>query len=49
MLVDRGRRELPIQADHVGRRVDTREDQMVDVHISPVDEDEGVFLTRKGS
>ena len=49
VLVDRGRRELPIQADHVGRRVDTREDQTVDVHIAPVDEDEGVFLTRKGS
>ena len=49
VLVDRGHRELPIQADHVGRRVDTREDQTVDVHIAPVDADEGVFLTPKGS
>lgn len=49
VLVDRGHRELPIQADYVGRRVDTREDQTVDVHIAPVDQDEGVFLTRKGS
>ena len=49
VLVDRGHRELPIQADYVGRRVDTREDQTVDVHIAPVDQDEGVFLTRKGN
>ena len=49
VLVDRGHRELPIQADYVGRRVETREDQTVDVHIAPVDQDEGVFLTRKGN
>ena len=49
VLVDRGHRELPIQADHVGRRVATREDQTVDVHIAPVDQDEGVFLIRKGA
>ena len=49
VLVDRGHRELPIQADYVGRRVETREDQTVDVHIAPVDQDEGVFLTRKGT
>ncbi len=49
VLIDRGHRELPIQADFTGRRVATREDQTVDVHIAPVDRDEGVFLTRKGA
>ena len=31
VLVDRGHRELPIRADHVGRRLDTRRSERVDV------------------
>jgi pyrimidine operon attenuation protein/uracil phosphoribosyltransferase len=34
VLVDRGHRELPIQPDYVGHRVDTRADQQVRVHLS---------------
>jgi pyrimidine operon attenuation protein/uracil phosphoribosyltransferase len=37
VLVDRGHRELPIQADFVGLRIDTRNDQIVGVEFRKPD------------
>jgi pyrimidine operon attenuation protein/uracil phosphoribosyltransferase len=37
VLVDRGHRELPIQADFVGKRVPTAKSEIVDVHVSEMD------------
>ena len=37
VLVDRGHRELPIRADHVGKNLPTRKDEAVDVHDEGVD------------
>jgi len=34
VLADRGLRELPVQADHVGLRIDTRRDQSVKVLLT---------------
>jgi pyrimidine operon attenuation protein/uracil phosphoribosyltransferase len=45
VLVDRGRRELPIQADYVGLQVETSADEVVDVRVPSVDGEEGVYLT----
>lgn len=45
VLVDRGHRELPIQADYVGKYVETAEDEVVEVRVPSVDDEEGVFLT----
>ncbi len=47
VLIDRGHRELPIQADYIGRSVETAEDEVVEVLVSSVDGEEGVFLTTK--
>ncbi len=33
VLMDRGRRELPIQADFVGLKMDTKKEQQVDVRV----------------
>ena len=42
VLVDRGHRELPIQADHIGRSVDTRPQEPVDGRLEGRDgRDEG--------
>jgi pyrimidine operon attenuation protein/uracil phosphoribosyltransferase len=46
-LIDRGNRELPIQADYVGKSVETAEDEVVEVLISSIDGEEGAFLTTK--
>ncbi len=46
VLVDRGHRELPIQADYIGKYVETAQDEVIEVRIPPIDEeDEGVYLT----
>ena len=47
VLIDRGNRELPIQADYVGQYVETDENEVVEVRIPPQDEQAGVFLTTR--
>lgn len=47
VLIDRGHRELPIQADYVGKYVETSSDEVVEVQIPPYDEETGVYLTTK--
>ena len=47
VLVDRGHRELPIRAGYVGETVQTRGEEVVDVRMTPIDDDDGVFLTTK--
>jgi pyrimidine operon attenuation protein/uracil phosphoribosyltransferase len=42
VLVDRGHRELPIKADHVGKNVPTSRAEMVNVSLAEIDGREGV-------
>jgi pyrimidine operon attenuation protein / uracil phosphoribosyltransferase len=44
ILVDRGHRELPIQADYIGKVVLTKKKEIVEVHISEVDGKDEVVL-----
>jgi len=46
VLVDRGHRELPIQADYVGKYVQTANDESVEVRLSEEDGEERVILVR---
>ena len=50
VLVDRGHRELPIRADHVGKNVPTSRDEVIKVHLRETDggEDEVVIERREG-
>lgn len=48
VLVDRGGRELPIQADVVGTRVDTQGGDRVDVRVIELDGVDEVVLVPKG-
>lgn len=47
VLIDRGHRELPIQADFVGKIVPTSLDEVVDVSFQETDEIDGVFIHTK--
>jgi pyrimidine operon attenuation protein/uracil phosphoribosyltransferase len=47
VLVDRGHRELPIQADYVGKTVQTEEDETVEVRLEEEDGEERVVLLGK--
>ncbi len=46
-LIDRGHRELPIQADFVGKVIQTRRNDHVDVSVVEVDGNDEVFLSQK--
>ena len=46
VLVDRGHRELPIRADHVGKNVPTSREEIVRVHLEEIDGEEGVEIER---
>jgi pyrimidine operon attenuation protein/uracil phosphoribosyltransferase len=43
ILVDRGHRELPIRADHVGKNVPTSRDESVRVRLVEIDGEDGVI------
>ncbi|MFW5836677.1 MAG: bifunctional pyr operon transcriptional regulator/uracil phosphoribosyltransferase PyrR [Desulfovibrionaceae bacterium] len=45
-LIDRGHRELPIQADYVGKRVDTVAAEHVNVLVTERDQEDKVCLVR---
>ena len=44
VLIDRGHRELPIQAQYVGRTVPTSRREIIEVKLREVDNDEQVLL-----
>ena len=46
VLVDRGHRELPIRADHVGKNVPTSREELVRVHLEETDAEDGVVIER---
>ncbi len=47
VLVDRGHRELPIRADHVGKNVPTSRDELVRVHLVETDGEDAVWIERR--
>jgi len=44
VLIDRGHRELPIQATYTGRTVPTSSREIIEVKLREIDEDEQVLL-----
>ena len=44
VLVDRGHRELPIRADHVGKNVPTSREEVVRVRVEEVDGEDAVDI-----
>jgi len=47
VLIDRGHRELPIQADYIGKYVQTTENEIVEVRMKEEDGEENVVVVRK--
>ena len=44
VVVDRGHRELPIRADHVGKNLPTAADEIVKVHLEEIDGEDAVLI-----
>jgi pyrimidine operon attenuation protein / uracil phosphoribosyltransferase len=47
VLIDRGHRELPIQADYVGRHVQTSDREVIEVRLREIDQEERVMLCER--
>jgi pyrimidine operon attenuation protein/uracil phosphoribosyltransferase len=47
VLIDRGHRELPIEAKYVGRMVQTTESEIIEVKLREIDEAERVVLVER--
>ena len=44
VLVDRGHRDLPIRADHVGKNLPTSTHEVVKVHVQEIDGEDAVLI-----
>lgn len=44
VLVDRGHREIPIRAEHVGKNLPTSAQEVVKVHVAEVDGEDAVLI-----
>ena len=49
VLIDRGHRELPVEASYIGRVVQTTLNEIIEVQLQEVDEAERVLLVEKQS
>jgi pyrimidine operon attenuation protein/uracil phosphoribosyltransferase len=49
VLIDRGHRELPIEAAFIGRTVQTTDTEIIEVKLSEVDNEEQVLLVERTS
>ncbi|MGC2161158.1 MAG: bifunctional pyr operon transcriptional regulator/uracil phosphoribosyltransferase PyrR [Silvibacterium sp.] len=47
VLIDRGHRELPLEATFVGRTIQTTDREIIEVKLREVDNDEQVFLVER--
>jgi pyrimidine operon attenuation protein / uracil phosphoribosyltransferase len=49
VLIDRGHRELPIQADYIGKKVPTSQSEIIDVSFAATDGAEQVRILERGA
>jgi len=49
VLIDRGHRELPIAADYRGKTVQTERADLVDICLTEIDGEDGVYVTALGA
>jgi pyrimidine operon attenuation protein/uracil phosphoribosyltransferase len=49
VVIDRGHRELPIRADHVGKNLPTSRDDLVHVRLTETDQADEVVLEQSGA
>jgi pyrimidine operon attenuation protein/uracil phosphoribosyltransferase len=49
VLIDRGHRELPIEAAFIGRTVQTTDNEIIEVKLSEIDDEEQVLMVERTS
>ena len=46
-LIDRGHRELPIEANFVGKKITTKESEVVEVRLREIDAEDAIYVMEK--
>lgn len=47
VMVDRGHRELPIEANFIGRKIETKDAEVVEVKLTEIDDEDAVYVMEK--
>jgi len=47
VLIDRGHRELPIEANFVGKKIATKDNEVVEVKLTEIDGEDGIYVMEK--
>jgi len=47
VLIDRGHRELPIEANFVGKTITTKDNEVVEVKLTEIDGEDGIYVMEK--
>src|ERR1043166_2842582 len=47
VLIDRGHRELPIEANFIGKKITTGDDEVVEVRLKEIDGEDAIYVMEK--
>jgi pyrimidine operon attenuation protein / uracil phosphoribosyltransferase len=47
VMIDRGHRELPIAANFIGKRIQTRDNEVVEVKLKEIDGEDAIYVMEK--
>jgi pyrimidine operon attenuation protein/uracil phosphoribosyltransferase len=47
VFIDRGHREIPVQANFVGKKIATKDSEIVDVKLSEIDGEDAIYVMEK--
>jgi pyrimidine operon attenuation protein / uracil phosphoribosyltransferase len=47
VFVDRGHRELPIKANFIGKKIDTKDHEVVEVRLAEIDGEDAIYVMEK--
>jgi len=47
VMIDRGHRELPIEANFVGKRISTKDSEVVEVRLREIDGEDAIYVMEK--
>ena len=47
VLIDRGHRELPIEANFIGKKITTKDNEVVEVKLTEIDGEDAIYVMEK--
>jgi pyrimidine operon attenuation protein/uracil phosphoribosyltransferase len=47
VMIDRGHRELPIEANFIGKRISTKDNEVVEVRLNEIDGEDAIYVMEK--